>query len=74
MTYSSCKVDGIPKGSGDIESANKFIHHTRLKRSGAWWLKPNANQMLAIRCATYNRTFNIVFDRHVAFETYLLNV
>jgi hypothetical protein len=74
VAYGSCKADGIPKGSGGIESANKYIHHTRLKRSGAWWLKPNANKMLAIRCAIYNHTFKTVFDRHVAFETYLLNI
>jgi hypothetical protein len=30
--------------------------------------------MLAIRCAIYNHTFKTVFDRHVAFETYLLNI
>lgn len=28
---------GYPIGSGGIESANKFICHVRLKRSGAWW-------------------------------------
>jgi hypothetical protein len=28
---------GYPMGSGGIESANKFICHVRLKRSGAWW-------------------------------------
>lgn len=28
---------GYPIGRGGIESANKFICHVRLKRSGAWW-------------------------------------
>ena len=74
MAYDDCKAEGLPKGSGGIESANKYIHHTRLKRSGAWWLKPNANGMLLIRCAVYNRTFNRVFDRHVAFQQELLNI
>jgi len=72
--YDDCDSEGIPKGSGGIESANKYIHHARLKRSGAWWLRPNANAMLLIRCAVYNATFNRVFDQHVAFQMQLLNI
>ena len=55
---------GYPMGSGGIESANKFICHVRLKRSGAWWYVTNANQMLALRCAKYNGTFDRVFARY----------
>ena len=51
-------------GSGGIESANKFICHVRLKRSGAWWYVTNANQMLALRCAKYNGTFDRVFEHY----------
>ena len=74
MAYDECKARGLPKGSGGIESANKYVHHARLKRSGAWWLRPNANAMLLIRCAVYNGTFNRVFDRHVTFQQELLNI
>ncbi len=74
MGYEECRAQRVPKGSGGIESANKYIHHARLKRSGAWWLKPNANGMLLIRCAVYNGTFNRVFDQHVAFQQELLNI
>lgn len=74
MGYDDCRAQGLPKGSGGIESANKYIHHARLKRSGAWWLRPNANAMLLIRCAIYNDTFNRVFDQHVAFQQELLNI
>jgi hypothetical protein len=73
LDYDDCTAKGIPKGSGGIESANKYIHHARLKRSGAWWLKPNANAMLMIRCAIYNGTFDRVFNRHVDFRQNLLN-
>lgn len=55
---------GYPMGSGGIESANKCICHVRLKRSGAWWYVTNANQMLALRCAQYNGTFDRVFARY----------
>jgi Uncharacterised protein family (UPF0236) len=62
--YLQLRRGGYPLGSGGIESSNKFICHTRLKRSGAWWYEVNCNQMLALRCAKYNGTFNQVFVRH----------
>ena len=54
-------MGGYPIGSGGIESANKFICNTRLKRSGAWWLVSNCNNMLKLRCSIYNGTFDSVF-------------
>jgi len=58
-----CKEEGIPIGSGAIESANKFISHIRLKRSGAWWTVENGNGMLKLRCALYNGTFDRLFKK-----------
>jgi hypothetical protein len=63
LDYRFARKAGYPMGSGGIESANKFICHVRLKRSGAWWYVTNANQMLALRCAKYNGTFDQVFAR-----------
>jgi hypothetical protein len=62
-TYRTFRRGGYPLGSGGMESANKFICHVRLKRSGAWWYEANSNQMLALRCAKYNGTFVQVFAR-----------
>jgi Uncharacterised protein family (UPF0236) len=61
--YQTLRRGGYPLGSGGMESANKFICHVRLKRSGAWWYEENSNQMLALRCAKYNGTFDQVFAR-----------
>ena len=61
--YGTFRRGGYPLGSGGMESANKFICHVRLKRSGAWWYEANSNQMLALRCAKYNGTFDQVFTR-----------
>lgn len=47
-----------PAGSGGTESSNKFISNVRLKRSGAWWYPTNANNILKLRCAKYNGTFD----------------
>lgn len=60
INYHSARQGGYPIGSGGIESAHKFISHVRLKRSGAWWYVQNGNQMLALRCAKYNGTFDRV--------------
>ena len=72
LNYGSLRRKGYPLGSGGIESANKFISHVRLKRSGAWWYVERANLMLALRCAKpvpsvaegYNGTFGRVFERY----------
>jgi len=66
LDYSACKESGIPIGSGGIESANKFISHVRLKRSGAWWVVENGNGMLRLRCAMYSGTFDRVFEKYRA--------
>ena len=62
--YHGDRIGGYPVGSGGIESANKFISHTRMKRSGAWWVKETGNEMLAIRCAIYNGTYDEVFEKY----------
>jgi hypothetical protein len=62
--YRGDSIGGYPIGSGGIESANKFICHTRMKRSGAWWVKETGNAMLRIRCAIYNGTYDKVFERY----------
>lgn len=63
--YQECRDEGIPIGSGGIESANKYISHARLKLSGAWWLEENGNAMLRIRCAIYNGTFDVSFKSYI---------
>ena len=62
--YGKFRRGGYPLGSGGMESSNKFICHVRLKRSGAWWYEESSNQMLALRCAKYNGTFDQVFTRY----------
>jgi hypothetical protein len=62
IDYDSHKRGGYPIGSGGIESANKFICHIRIKRSGAWWYEHNANNMLRLRCAKFNGTLDRILD------------
>lgn len=62
INYGSLKRGGYHIGSGGIESSNKFISNVRLKRSGAWWYPTNANNMLKLRCAKYNKTFDRIME------------
>jgi hypothetical protein len=64
IDYKAFKRGQYPRGSGGIESANKFICHIRMKRSGAWWYVINGNAMLRLRCSLYNGTFDEVFSRY----------
>lgn len=60
LDYGTARRGGYHIGSGAIESANKFIAHVRLKRSGAWWYPSKANNILKLRCARANGTFDRV--------------
>jgi hypothetical protein len=64
IDYKAAKRGQYPRGSGGIESANKFICHVRMKRSGAWWYVINGNAMLRLRCSIYNGTFDKVFAHY----------
>jgi len=62
--YSTLRRGGYPLGSGGMESAHQCICHVLLKRSGAWWYEENSQQVLALRCAKYNGTFDQVLTRY----------
>jgi hypothetical protein len=40
LGYTKRREEGLPIGSGGIESANKYSTPARLKRCGAWWRSP----------------------------------
>ena len=64
LHYRAAKRGGYHIGSGAIESANKFIVHVRLKRSGAWWYPTYANNILKLRCAKYNGTYDRIIEQY----------
>ena len=64
VNYGAARRGGYHIGSGAIESANKFIGHVRLKRSGAWWYRSFANNILKLRCAKYNGTYDRIIEKH----------
>ena len=42
-------------GSGEIESAHRYVIQIRLKIAGAWWKVENLSKMLALRVLRANR-------------------
>jgi hypothetical protein len=51
MQYASFRAQGLPIGSGIVESANKLVVAARLKGAGRRWAEANINPLLALRGA-----------------------
>jgi hypothetical protein len=49
MDYPSLRVDGLPIGSGAIESAADHVVQRRMKRAGMRWSEAGGDAMLALR-------------------------
>lgn len=49
LNYAQAIAKGLPIGSGEIESAHRYVIQKRLKITGAWWKEDNAAYMLALR-------------------------
>jgi hypothetical protein len=56
--YKSAIENDLPIGSGEIESAHRYVIQDRLKLSGAWWKVNNAENMLALRIFRENNEWN----------------
>jgi hypothetical protein len=54
FNYKEALAEGLPIGSGEVESAHRYIIQDRLKLSGAWWSPENAHNMLALRSLRAN--------------------
>ena len=54
LKYRVALAEGLPIGSGEIESAHRYVAQKRLKLPGAWWLVEHAEYMLALRINRLN--------------------
>lgn len=45
LDYKTTIENGLPIGSGEIESAHRYVIQERLKLPGAWWKAANADSM-----------------------------
>ena len=55
LDYQGAIAKDLPIGSGEIESAHRYIIQQRLKRAGSWWTPENVDGMLAMRLARANQ-------------------
>lgn len=49
LDYARFQAQGLPIGSGSVESANKVVVEARLKGAGKHWAPAHVNPMLALR-------------------------
>ena len=55
MDYPSLRLDGLPIGSGAIESAADHVVQRRMKRAGMRWSDPGGDAILALRARLRSR-------------------
>lgn len=63
LDYAGALAKGLPIGSGEIESAHRYVIQKRLKIPGAWWLEENAADMLSLRVARQNNRWNGYWEK-----------
>lgn len=56
--YQRALAADLPIGSGEIESAHRYVIQQRLKLAGAWWTEETAADMLALRTLRANGEWN----------------
>lgn len=54
LNYQAALQADLPIGSGEVESGHRSVIQQRLKLTGAWWLRENAEKMIALRVARAN--------------------
>jgi len=54
LKYKQAKKRDLPIGSGEIESAHRYLIQKRLKIPGAWWKKQAAASIIALHLVRHN--------------------
>jgi hypothetical protein len=62
FNYKDAIDSNLPIGSGEIESAHKYVVQKRLKLPGAWWKLKNAIGMIALRVMRANNDWKEYWD------------
>lgn len=64
--YREALAANLPIGSGEVESAHRYVIQKRLKLPGAWWKKDNAQAMLNLRTARANHRWEHYWNAQAA--------
>jgi hypothetical protein len=73
LKYREALAEGLPIGSGEIESAPRYVAQKRLMLPGAWWLVEHAEHMLALRINRLNGDWDAYWATLAAKPTANLN-
>lgn len=66
FNYAQAIAAQLPIGSGEVESAHRYVIQKRLKLSGAWWSPANAQAMLNLRSLRANHRWDAYWDSQAA--------
>ena len=66
LDYKGAIEKDLPIGSGEIESAHRYIIQQRLKLPGAWWKAGNVQPMLSLRVARANGDWDKYWEQLAA--------
>lgn len=66
VDYAGAIKQQRPIGSGEIESAHRFVVQARLKKPSAWWKPDNVDPMLALRVTRLNGGWEDYWKRQSA--------
>lgn len=69
VDYDKFRAMGLPIGSGEVESAHRYIPQKRLKIPGATWHPDTVNPMLALRIIRANGWWEDFWMETVSFCT-----
>jgi hypothetical protein len=67
LDYASAISQSLPIGSGEIESAHRYLVQKRMKLPGAWWSPQNAKHMLALRVCRANQEWQGYWATHYRY-------
>lgn len=66
FNYKEASGKGLPVGSGEIESAHRYIIQDRIKIAGAWWKEENAQNIIALRILRANGEWEDYWENNKA--------
>lgn len=66
VNYPAYLKQGLPIGSGVVESACKHVVASRCKRAGMRWDEPGAENILALRCLALNERWDSAWEKVTA--------
>jgi hypothetical protein len=66
LNYKTAIEQNLPIGSGEVESAHRYVIQKRLKIAGAWWEKENAHDMLTLRILRANNKWDDYWNKKAA--------